>query len=352
VAGLCVCLFLAATASGSSLKSVYLKDGGIIECVSFSKKNGMLEVTVNRDVVIELANEEVDLTRTFANKPAKPKKKKVKHAKKAQSALSKTPAAAVQPATKPVVAPAGAMPSPAKAAATPAAVPPTAKPGAAQPVVGQTAQKPGAAKPIVGQPAPKPGAPPAAAVQPVAKPGVPPAASVQPVQPAAKPAAASPVASNASPPQGKPLADNKPAVQPSDSPVRKPLPLITTKPAAPASASSALTAMLGGGMLAPILLIFVILIVSFWKIFRKAGEAGWKGVIPIYNMFVLIKIAGKPWWWFLLLLVPLVNMVIGILLSIALAKRFDQGTLFGLGLAFFGFIFYPVLAFGKATYRY
>ena len=104
--------------------------------------------------------------------------------------------------------------------------------------------------------------------------------------------------------------------------------------------------------MAEILIVLVIYIVSFWKIFNKAGEAGWKGVIPIYNMFVLIKIAGKPWWWFLLLLVPVVNIVIGILLSIALAKRFDQGVLFGLGLAFLGFIFYPVLAFGKATYRY
>ena len=105
-------------------------------------------------------------------------------------------------------------------------------------------------------------------------------------------------------------------------------------------------------MLLPLLLPLLVMIASLWKIFVKAGEAGWQGIIPVYNIFILVKIAGKPWWWFLLLLIPLINVVIAILVSIELAKKFNQGTIFGLGLAFLGIIFFPILAFGPARYGY
>ena len=51
----------------------------------------------------------------------------------------------------------------------------------------------------------------------------------------------------------------------------------------------------GGGLIG--LVIFVIAIVAFWKVFTKAGEAGWKSIIPIYNIIILLKIVGRPWWW-------------------------------------------------------
>ncbi len=46
--------------------------------------------------------------------------------------------------------------------------------------------------------------------------------------------------------------------------------------------------------------IAVLVIVGWWKIFEKAGEAGWKAIIPIYNVIVLLRISGKPWWWIFL----------------------------------------------------
>jgi uncharacterized membrane protein YhaH (DUF805 family) len=88
-----------------------------------------------------------------------------------------------------------------------------------------------------------------------------------------------------------------------------------------------------------------------WKVYVKAGEPGWAAIIPIYNIIVLLRIAGKPWWWILLLLIPLVNIIIGILVHIDLAKTFGQTVLFGIGLMFLGFIFYPILAFGDARYN-
>lgn len=88
-----------------------------------------------------------------------------------------------------------------------------------------------------------------------------------------------------------------------------------------------------------------------WKIFAKAGQPGWAVIVPIYNLIVLMKIVGKPAWWFVLMLIPFVNLIIGILVSIELAKVFGKSTGFGLGLAFLGIIFGPILAFGDARYQ-
>lgn len=96
--------------------------------------------------------------------------------------------------------------------------------------------------------------------------------------------------------------------------------------------------------------LIVLAIVGIWMVFTKAGRPGWTSIIPIYNIFVLVDIAGKPWWWVLLLLIPIVNFIIVILVSIALAERFGKGVLYGLGIAFFGFIFLPILGFGDARY--
>jgi Family of unknown function (DUF5684) len=96
--------------------------------------------------------------------------------------------------------------------------------------------------------------------------------------------------------------------------------------------------------------VVILAIAGMWKVFTKAGEPGWASLIPIYNMIVLLRIAGKPAWWILLLLIPVVNFVIAILISIEVANNFGKGAGFGLGLAFLGFIFYPILGFGSAQY--
>lgn len=96
----------------------------------------------------------------------------------------------------------------------------------------------------------------------------------------------------------------------------------------------------------------ILVIVGWWKIFTKAGVAGWKSIIPIYNIYVLItKIIGKPWWWLLLLCIPILNLAMTVLINLELAKAFGKGILFALGLTFLGFIFYPILGFGDSTYK-
>jgi hypothetical protein len=97
--------------------------------------------------------------------------------------------------------------------------------------------------------------------------------------------------------------------------------------------------------------VILLLIAAMWKVFSKAGQPGWAVLIPIYNLYVLCKVAGRPGWWLILMLIPFVNFIILIILSIDIAKAFGKGAGFGIGLFFLPFIFYPVLGFGSAQYQ-
>lgn len=91
----------------------------------------------------------------------------------------------------------------------------------------------------------------------------------------------------------------------------------------------------------------VLVMVSQWKIYVKAGQPGWAALVPFYNIYVLIKIIEKPMWWFLLIFVPLLNF----LPYIQLGKKFGKGIGFGIGLILLSFVFFPILAFGDAVYQ-
>ncbi len=92
----------------------------------------------------------------------------------------------------------------------------------------------------------------------------------------------------------------------------------------------------------------VFIIAANWKVYKKAGWQGWECIVPIYNFYVLAKIAGQKNWW--LVFIPFANIYILFVVYIALAKSFGKDTGFGLGLIFLGFIFFPILGFGNAQY--
>lgn len=101
----------------------------------------------------------------------------------------------------------------------------------------------------------------------------------------------------------------------------------------------------------------VIQIVANWKLFNKAGEKGWKSIIPIYNVITLFKISGlSPWivCAFLLGFIPVVGglIILGVSIYQAynLAKSFGKGAGFTVGLVLLPSVFYMILAFGKADY--
>jgi len=98
------------------------------------------------------------------------------------------------------------------------------------------------------------------------------------------------------------------------------------------------------------LAIAVVVIAGLWRIFTKAGEKGWKAIIPIYNAYVMLQIVGRPGWWLVLYLIPLVNVIVAIVVINDLSKSFGKGAGFTIGLIFLQFIFVPILGFGDAQY--
>ena len=102
-------------------------------------------------------------------------------------------------------------------------------------------------------------------------------------------------------------------------------------------------------------IIYVVLIVfelaAGWRVFTKAGRPGWAIIVPIYNIYVLLKMVGRSGWWILALLIPIVNVFVALVIAIDLARAFGKGTGFGFGLWLLAPIFYPILAFGSARYR-
>ncbi len=91
----------------------------------------------------------------------------------------------------------------------------------------------------------------------------------------------------------------------------------------------------------------VLMIVSLWKIFKKAGKPGWASIVPIYNIYIMCEIAEKEWWYILLLCVPFVNIYAMIVLYNGMAKRFGKGGGFVVGMILLPVVFFPMLAFGK-----
>ena len=107
------------------------------------------------------------------------------------------------------------------------------------------------------------------------------------------------------------------------------------------------------------IVIIIIVLISLWKIYEKAGRQGWEGIVPFYNMWVLAEIVGKPGWFGLLAVlsffIPIIGWIAGFVLiaylDFLLAKSFGKDALFGVGLFLLGFIFFPILGFGDAKYQ-
>mgnify|MGYP003306570832 CR=1 FL=1 len=134
------------------------------------------------------------------------------------------------------------------------------------------------------------------------------------------------------------------------------------------------------------LILAIIYIVAWWKIFKKAGFAGWKSLIPIYDQYCLYRISGMSGWWCLLPIVPYIflclsginptatnvvvtdaqmsnplfwvgivfgifALVVSIVQTVKIADAFKKGTLFKVLSVFFSPITYLILAFGPAKYN-
>lgn len=106
------------------------------------------------------------------------------------------------------------------------------------------------------------------------------------------------------------------------------------------------------------LVVMILTIIADWKIFEKAGEKGWKALIPIYNSVILFKVAGiSPWWvvgyffgW-IPIVGPLLVFGITIYAMISLSKAFGKSEGFAVGLILLNTIFIMILGFDKSEYQ-
>ena len=141
-----------------------------------------------------------------------------------------------------------------------------------------------------------------------------------------------------------------------------------------------------------VLIWYVLLVIASWKIFKKAGEPGWKAIIPIYNLYIMYKIVNmKGWFWGLLGLsvlayiitgtaglnvsvytlnsdvfmynynmnpllviamvaICILSIIIDVMYAYRTSKVFGHGIGYTIGLIFLPNIFWLILGFGKSKY--
>ena len=95
----------------------------------------------------------------------------------------------------------------------------------------------------------------------------------------------------------------------------------------------------------------LISVISYWKVFNKAGKPGIASIIPIYNCIVMIQIAKLSLVYIVLLLIPIVNIFAIFKINIEIAKKFGNKTGFGVGMTLLPIIFAPLLAFSDNVYE-
>ena len=106
-----------------------------------------------------------------------------------------------------------------------------------------------------------------------------------------------------------------------------------------------------GAWIVVYLVVIAVVIAGVWLAFVKAGAPGWASIIPIFNLYVMVKMAGREGWWVILFFVPLVNIVVVFIVYIAIAERFGKSAGFGVGMVLLSFVFWPILGFGDAEWQ-
>lgn len=96
--------------------------------------------------------------------------------------------------------------------------------------------------------------------------------------------------------------------------------------------------------------VIVFMIISRWRIFKKAGLPGWGILIPVYNMVLMFKLGGLSGRWTLSLLFPPLLVIMMIINCFKIAEKFWKHRAYGLGLILVNIVFVPILAFDKSKY--
>jgi hypothetical protein len=126
------------------------------------------------------------------------------------------------------------------------------------------------------------------------------------------------------------------------------------------AAYGALLALIAGfGMIlvAACVVVGIISLIGMWKVFAKAGQPGWAVLIPVYNIIVLLRVAGLPWYWVftpLILIIPFLGAIAYLAWIVwvhhRISTNFGQGVGYTIGLTLLGPIFWLILGFGSSKY--
>lgn len=96
---------------------------------------------------------------------------------------------------------------------------------------------------------------------------------------------------------------------------------------------------------------YVLVAVALWRVFDKAGYPGILAIIPIVNVFILVKVAGYSAWLGLLYLIPIVGWIFSIVVAVRVGRGFGKGGVWSFFLLWLvAFVGYFILGFGRATY--
>ena len=127
-----------------------------------------------------------------------------------------------------------------------------------------------------------------------------------------------------------------------------------------------------GTYLVILLIWYILQVIAYWRVFTKAGQPGWKSIIPFYNQYPPFRIAWKIpymyWVWLACMaagvilssingwvayigaIASLAATIIGVLATVKLSKAYGHGIGFAIGMIFLGPIFMMILGFGSSQY--
>ncbi|MEO6979882.1 MAG: signal peptidase I [Mucilaginibacter sp.] len=74
-------------------------------------------------------------------------------------------------------------------------------------------------------------------------------------------------------------------------------------------------------------LLAILCLAGFCLLFKKAGRHGWEALIPVYSLYVLLKVTGRPVWWLLWFLVPVINAIAVVVIYTDFVKSYGKFTI-------------------------
>lgn len=107
----------------------------------------------------------------------------------------------------------------------------------------------------------------------------------------------------------------------------------------------------------------VIYLAGLFQVFKKAGRNGWEAIVPIYSIYVLVRIAGLNWWYFLLIISGSIMNILGsdylgelcdigmmigtFFVWYNISKKFHKDTVMAVLMTIFPFIMIPIMGFSS-----